>query len=54
MVPMCRSLIDEQLLTPAEKNWLNAYHAEVLEKTQGFFRDDARTITWLRRETTPI
>jgi len=51
MVPMCRKLIDEKLLTSAEKKWLNDYHAEVLEKTKGYFEDDSLTMAWLKRET---
>ena len=33
MVPMCRKLIDEKLLSLIEKDWLNKYHAEIFEKT---------------------
>ena len=54
MVPMCRKLIDEQLLTPVEKQWLNSYHAEILEKTKHFFQNDGRSTEWLKRETQPI
>ncbi|KAL1626551.1 hypothetical protein SLS54_002713 [Diplodia seriata] len=53
MVPMCRKLIDESLLSPAEKKWLNDYHAEVREKTGPYFKDDALTTKWLERETQP-
>lgn len=51
MVPMCRTLIDESYLTPGEARWLNAYHAEVLQKTRGYFEGDMRTLRWLERET---
>ena len=51
MVPMCRKLIDVELLTPQEKTWLNEYHTEILEKTQHFFKDDSLTMEWLKRET---
>ena len=56
MVPMCRKLIDVALLSEKEKVWLNGYHAEVWEKTRGFFEgredtDAERTLKWLRRET---
>ena len=53
MVPMCRKLIDVELLTQQEKTWLNEYHAEVLEKTQHFFKDGSLTMEWLKRETQP-
>ena len=55
MVPMCRKLIDETLLTPKEKDWLNSYHKEVLAKTRLFFDGkDERTMKWLERETKKI
>ncbi|UKZ52272.1 hypothetical protein TrVGV298_006047 [Trichoderma virens] len=54
MVPYCRNLIDESLLTDAEKAWLNASNAEILEKTKGFFEGDALTTAWLTRETQHI
>ena len=54
MVPMCRKLIDPELLTRREREWLDSYHAEVLEKTRGFFENDERTLMWLKRECAPI
>jgi Xaa-Pro aminopeptidase len=54
MVPMCRRLIDPTLLAPEERDWLNDYHKEVWEKTNGFFKNDERTRRWLRRETASI
>ena len=55
MVPMCRKLIDEKYLTPKEVTWLNAYHAEVLDKTKSYFEGrDERTMKWLERETRQI
>jgi len=53
MVPMCRKLVEPGLLTPAERDWLNDYHAEVLEKTRSFFDKDERSIKWLERECAP-
>lgn len=54
MVPYCRKLIDVELLTPAEKTWLNSYNQEVLDKTRGYFKDDTLTMAWLLRETQRI
>ncbi|KAH6975883.1 putative Xaa-Pro aminopeptidase P [Ilyonectria sp. MPI-CAGE-AT-0026] len=54
MVPYCRNLIDVNLLTEAEKAWLNAYHIEVLDKTRSYFENDQVTLAWLKRETNPI
>lgn len=54
MVPMCQKLIEPSLLSPAEKKWLNEYHAEVEEKTKPFFDGDELTLRWLHKETRPI
>ncbi|KAK5708816.1 hypothetical protein LTR17_020359 [Elasticomyces elasticus] len=50
MVPMCRKLIDLEMLTAVEKEWLNSYHQQVLEKTKSFFAEDELSRTWLERE----
>ncbi|KAI9807314.1 MAG: hypothetical protein M1833_000057 [Piccolia ochrophora] len=54
MVPMCRKLLDTELLTTIEKTWLNRYHEEILEKTKGYFQDGSLALEWLKRETQPI
>ena len=54
MVPYCRNLIDESLLTSEEKQWLNDSGQEILANTQGYFKDDELTLAWLRRETQPF
>ena len=54
MVPMCQKLIDKELLTEEERKWINEYHADVKEKTKGFFEKDERTMRWLERETQSI
>ena len=54
MVPMCQKLIDKTLLTEDERVWIDTYHADVLEKTKGFFAKDERTMQWLVRETSKI
>ncbi|KAK4569975.1 hypothetical protein LTR86_002945 [Recurvomyces mirabilis] len=50
LVPMCRKLVDVAMLSKVEKDWLNAYHDEVKEKTSSFFKDDERSRRWLERE----
>jgi len=50
MVPMCRKLIDVGMLSSVEREWLNAYHKEVLEKTKKFFERDERSRVWVERE----
>lgn len=54
MVPYCRSLIDTTLLTEEERKWLNDSHADIFEKTKGFFEEDPLTMAWLKRETQPL
>lgn len=54
MVPYCQNLMETSLLTAEEKEWVNAYNAEILERTRGFFENDPLTMTWLTRETQPI
>ena len=53
LVPMCRKLVDVEMLTEREREWMNAYHREVLEKTGEFFKEDKRTKAWLERECAP-
>lgn len=52
MVPMCRKLIDVGLLTEGEREWVNGYHREVMEKIGGLV--DERAKKWLERETKVI
>jgi Xaa-Pro aminopeptidase len=54
MVPYCRNLINEAMLSETEKAWLNASNVEILEKTKGYFEGDAITTAWLERETRHI
>lgn len=54
MVPYCQNLIDSSLLTEGEIQWINAYNAEIMDKTKGFFTNDPLTMAWLTRETQPI
>lgn len=54
MVPYCRKLIDESLLTRREKHWLNAYHADVHAKTKDYFTKDSLAMKWLEREVEPF
>ncbi|ETS75675.1 Xaa-Pro aminopeptidase P [Pestalotiopsis fici W106-1] len=50
MVPYCRKLVDTNLLTPAEKKWLNDYNDEVSKKVGPLLQDDLSKL-WLERET---
>ncbi|XDA99461.1 aminopeptidase P family protein [Sulfitobacter sp. LCG007] len=50
--PIDRRLIVPDMLTAPERDWLNAYHAEVAEKIRPRLSDAART--WLDAATAPI
>jgi Xaa-Pro aminopeptidase len=52
MIPIQKKLIDVELLTDSELEWLNAYHASVLEKLTPFM--DQEQLDWLRGETEPL
>lgn len=54
MVPYCRRLIDESLLTADEKQWLNKANQEIRANMEGYFKDDELTRSWLERETQPF
>ena len=50
--PIDRRLIDARLLSPAERDWLNAYHASLPAKL-GHLLDDADK-AWLAQATQPV
>ena len=51
-VPIDRRLIDTGLLTDRERDWINAYHAEVLARIGPLVEGDASA--WLTRVCAPI
>jgi Xaa-Pro aminopeptidase len=51
-VPFDRRLIDLSMLAPAERAWLNAYHAEVLDKLGARLSVTARG--WLTAACAPL
>ncbi|CAK9787047.1 Creatinase/aminopeptidase [Cutaneotrichosporon oleaginosum] len=55
-VPIQTSLIQLDLLSPAEREWLNAYHADVLAKVRPELEGhgDERAIAWLKRQCVPV
>lgn len=54
MVPYCRNLIDASLLTAVEKEWINSYNTEILEKTREYVEGNEVALAWLKRETEQI
>jgi Xaa-Pro aminopeptidase len=51
LVPIGLNLIDESLLSPAEKKWINDYHVECVEKLTPLIADDHDAVAWLKKET---
>jgi Xaa-Pro aminopeptidase len=52
LAPIDRALVDLALLTTAERDWLNAYHARVREALTPLL--DTATAGWLAQATRPI
>ena len=52
--PMDKKLIDLDLLTHSEREWLNAYHAEVLQKLSPRLGHDLRALRWLKQQCSPL
>ena len=52
LAPIDRALIEPSLLTAAEVNWLDRYHASVREKLGPLLA--AETRAWLEQETAPL
>ena len=50
--PIAQNLVDVALLSPAEADWLDAYHAEVLEKLGAGMAGEERE--WLEAACAPL
>lgn len=51
-VPLDRALIDHEALSPAERAWVDAYHAQVLDKVAP--RLEGAALDWLRGACAPL
>jgi Xaa-Pro aminopeptidase len=51
-VPFDSRLFDIALLTETEKNWINNYHREVLDKVGPHV--EGSTLQWLKKSVQPI
>ncbi len=52
LAPYCRALLDSGLLTPAERDWVNAYQARVLAEIGPLLEAPVRG--WMARECAPL
>lgn len=50
MCPIQVSLVDPDLLTKEDKQWLNDYHQEVYDKVAPLLQKDKRALEWLHRQ----
>ncbi|CAK7902818.1 putative Xaa-Pro aminopeptidase Fra1p [[Candida] anglica] len=53
-VPLCKKLIDVNLLTPQERKWINEYHATIWKEIAPTLESNSIELRWLKRETTPL
>jgi Xaa-Pro aminopeptidase len=54
LAPIDLELVETQMLTAAEREWLNTYHAGVRSALTPALVGDADTRTWLERATRAI
>ncbi|KAG2174136.1 hypothetical protein INT43_004156 [Umbelopsis isabellina] len=54
LVPIGHKLIDMALLSPDEKEWVNAYHSKCLEKVGALLPKESPGYKWLAKETQAI
>lgn len=50
--PIDQSLVDKQMMTQDEINWLNAYHQQVFEKLSPFLTEEE--VEWMKNKTKSI
>ena len=53
-VPLQQSLLDHSLLTAAEREWIDAYHAQVWERVSPLLDEGCEGRAWLREATQPL
>lgn len=53
-VPIGKQLLDINLLTAEDKQWINKYHQECRHVLEPLLKDDSKTLSWIERETEPI
>lgn len=51
---MHKNLVDVDLLTAREREWLNEYNKEVYEKVSPLLKNDSFALEWLQTECQPL
>ncbi|KAG5645493.1 hypothetical protein DXG03_005901 [Asterophora parasitica] len=54
LCPIQKTLVNTELLSSEERNWLNSYHAETWAKVSPLLKNDEGALKWLERETSPL
>ena len=54
LIPIQKNLIDLDLMTKDEFDWLDAYHQQVLEKVGPLLEADSPAMVWLKKSCAPI
>lgn len=54
LVPIHTKLINKDILSKFESDYLNSYHRRVYETLSPLLKDDDFTLEWLKRHTSPI
>ncbi len=54
LAPLCRNLIQSDLLDGDEKGWVDAYHLQVLETIGANIGEDKKVFEWLKKECLPL
>lgn len=54
LIPIQQNLIDVQLLTEKEIEWLDSYHKLVFEKVSPLIEPESLAMKWLEKSCAPI
>ena len=54
MIPIQKNLINVNLMTDAELDWLDAYHEEVYSKVSPLLEADSPALKWLQKSCEKI
>jgi Xaa-Pro aminopeptidase len=54
MIPMQKNLVDLDMMTDTELDWLDAYHEQVLGKISPLVKDDTLALAWLTKSCEKI
>jgi Xaa-Pro aminopeptidase len=53
-VPIGKNLLDVNILTAQDKQWINKYHQECRNVLEPLLNNDSKTLSWIERETEPL